>query len=217
MHLLVQRCLEKWMLVPEFVKGHILISSDIEAEVEKLKISLKPHRVVCFIEEKFLIEHAKAVVSEAYISESQTKYIILGALEFNAVSQNSLLKVFEEPPRNIEFIIITPTKSNLLPTVRSRLPILKGQTSQKHYECELNLAKLDYAAVFSFLKTNARVKKNEAKIIVEALYNRATVVDMLILSKSQLDNFDKAYRLLELNSRPQSVLALVLMGFIDAG
>jgi len=205
------------MLSLETIKGHILISSDIDAEVEKLKELLKPHRVVSFIEEKFLIEHAKAVVAEAYISESQTKYIILGALEFNAVSQNSLLKVFEEPPRNIEFIIITPTKSNLLPTVRSRLPILKGKTSQKIYECELNLAKLDYSAVFSFLKTNARVKKNEAKVIVEALYNRATVIDMLILSKAQLDNFDKAYRLLELNSRPQSVLALILMGFIDAG
>ncbi|WP_372999644.1 DNA polymerase III subunit delta' [Sulfurimonas sp.] len=204
------------MLDRESIKGHILISSDIEAEVQKLKSLLKPNRVVAFVEEKFLIEHAKAVVAEAYISESQTKYIILGALEFNAVSQNSLLKVLEEPPRNIEFIIISPTKSNLLPTVRSRLPILKGQTSHTSHECELNLAKLDYDAVFSFLKTNARIKKNEAKAIVEALYHRATVIDMLILSKNQLDNFDKAYRLLELNSRPQSVLALILMGFIDA-
>ena len=204
------------MLSPETIKSHILISSEIEAEYERLKSSLKPNRVVGFIEEKFLIEHAKAVVAEAYISESQTKYIILGALEFNAVSQNSLLKVFEEPPRNIEFIIITPTKSNILPTVRSRLPILKGTTFTTEYECELNLASLDYASLFEFLKTNARIKKNEAKILVEALYNRATVVDMLILSRAQLDNFDRAYRLLELNSRPQSVLALVLMGFIDA-
>lgn len=204
------------MLNHESIKGHILISSDIEAEVEKLKELLKPNRIVEFVEEKFLIEHAKAVVAEAYISEAQAKYIILGALEFNAVSQNSLLKVLEEPPRNIEFIIISPTKSNLLPTVRSRLPILKGITSHTSYECELNLAKLDYEAVFSFLKTNARIKKNEAKVIVEALYYRATVIDMLILSKNQLDNFDKAYRLLELNSRPQSVLALILMGFIDA-
>lgn len=204
------------MLDRESIKSHILISSDIEHEVEKLKESLKPNRVVEFVQEKFLIEHAKAVVAEAYISESQTKYIILAALEFNSVSQNSLLKVLEEPPRNIEFIIISPTKSNLLPTVRSRLPIRKGQTSHKANECELNLAKLDYNAVFSFLKTNARITKNEAKAIVEALYHRATVTDMLILSQKQLDNFDKAYRLLELNSRPQSILALILMGFIDA-
>ena len=46
-----------------------------------------------------------------------------------------------------------------------------------------------------------------------ALYKRATVVDMLILSQEQLDNFDKAYRLLDLNSKPQAVLAMILMSF----
>ena len=68
--------------------------------------------------------------------------------------------------------------------------------------------------MFSFLKTNARIKKNEAKELVEALYHRATVIDKLILSREQLDNFDKAYRLLELNSRPQSILAMILMSFV---
>ena len=202
------------MLVHESNKGHILISTEIESEFERLVQELKPHRVVGFIREKFLIEDAKAVIAEAYISESQIKYIILGAQEFNAVSQNSLLKVLEEPPANIEFIIISPTKSNLLPTVRSRLPILKGETTHEIIEVDLNLARVDYAQVFAFLKENARVKKTDAKALVEAIYYRATVLDMLILSASQLENFDKAYRLLELNSRPQSVLAMILMGFV---
>jgi DNA polymerase-3 subunit delta' len=37
---------------------------------------------------------------------------------------------------------------------------------------------------------------------------------MLILSFEQLENFDRAYRLLELNSRPQTVLAQILMSFV---
>jgi DNA polymerase-3 subunit delta' len=202
------------MLVHNSKKSHILISTEIEKEFENLELELKPNRVVGFIREKFLIEDAKAVVAEAYISESQTKYIILGAEEFNAVSQNSLLKILEEPPSNIEFIIISPTKSNLLPTVRSRLPILKGESSRETISLELNLAKIDYAQIFAFLKKHSRIKKSEAKILIEAIYHRATVTDMLILSPSQLENFDKAYRLLELNSRPQSVLALIVMSFI---
>ena len=205
------------MLAHESKKGYILISTEIESEYERLEAELKPNRVVGFIREKFLIEDAKAAIAEAYISESQTKYIIIGALEFNSVSQNSLLKVLEEPPHNIEFIIISPTKSNLLPTVRSRLPILKGKTSYELTALDINLAKIDYAHVFAFLKEHSRVKKGEAKLLVEALFHRATVIDMLILSPSQLENFDKAYRLLELNSRPQSVLALILMGFVYAG
>ncbi|MEA1893216.1 MAG: DNA polymerase III subunit delta' [Campylobacterota bacterium] len=205
------------MLAPKKIKSHILISDDIEHEFQKLKLSLRPHRVVGFIEEKFLLEHSKAVVAQAYISESQTKYIVIGTAEFSVISQNSLLKVFEEPPKNIEFIIITPTKSNLLPTVRSRLPIIKGEKLLKEYSCDLDIASLEYSSIFSFLKTNSRIKKNEAKVLVETLYHRATVVDRLILSKNQLENFTKAHKLLELNSRPQTVLALLLMGFIDAG
>lgn len=202
------------MLVHESRKSHILISTEIEVEFERLSNELKPHRVVGFIEEDFKIEHAKAVVAEAYISESQTKYIVIGSSSFTNVAQNSLLKVLEEPPTNIEFIIISPTKSNLLPTVRSRLPILKGEKIHTVQDIGLNLARIDYAEVFEFLKTNARIKKSEAKSLVEALYHRATVVDMLILSSSQLENFDKAYRLIELNSRPQSVLAMILMSFV---
>jgi len=196
------------------IKGHILISTNVEEEATRLESELKPFRAVKFIEESFKIEHAKAVLAEAYISESETKYIVLGAEEFTAVAQNSLLKLLEEPPRNIEFIIISPTKSNLLPTVRSRLPILKVNTTHEISEVNLNLARIDYTQVFAFLKENARVKKIEAKELLEALFYSATVTDMLILTPTQLENFDKAYRLLELNSRPQSVLAMVVMSFV---
>jgi len=204
------------MLIHESKKSHILISWDIESNFERLKSELYPHRVIGFIEDgEFKIEHAKAVINEAYISESQTKYIVLGAKNFNAISQNALLKVLEEPPKNIEFIIISATKSNLLPTVRSRLPILKGDVNCETVEIELNLLKIDYSQVFAFLKEHARISKGDAKLLVEALYKRATVIDKLLLSEQQLDNFDKAYRLLELNSRPQNVLAMLLMSFIS--
>ena len=197
------------------VKGHIVISDDIEGEVARLEEELAPSRVVKFIvtDESFKIEHAKAVLAESYISESQTKYIILGASDLTDVAQNSLLKLLEEPPKNIEFIIISPTKSNLLPTVRSRLPILKVSSSHQKVAIELNLARLDYKEVFAFLKEHARVKKEDAKDLVQALFFRATVTDMLVLTPLQLENFDKAYRLLTLNSRPQSVLAMILMSF----
>ena len=204
-------CSEKWM---SRLRGHIVIASDVEAEVERVEKQLKAFRVVKFVEENFKIEHAKLVVNEAYISSAEVKYIILAALEFTAVAQNSLLKLLEEPPVNIEFIIISPTKSNLLQTVRSRLPILKMSASHANIALSLNLARIDYAQVFQFLKENARVKKNEAKNLLEALFFQATVSNQLILTPLQLENFDKAYRLLDLNSRPQSVLAMILMSFV---
>ena len=70
--------------------------------------------------------------------------------------------------------------------------------------------------IFAFLKEHERLGKHEAKALLEALFHRAVVVDKLILSTYQLECFDKAYRLLEVNSRPQSVFALVLMSFMGA-
>lgn len=195
-------------------KGYILIASDIQGEFERLKEELKPNRVVGFIEDEFKVEHAKAVVAESYISESQIKYIILGANNFNAISQNALLKLLEEPLRNIEYIIISPTKSNLLPTVRSRMPIMKGEVVKEVQKVDLKLSKIDYGEVFAFLKANERVKKSEAKAVVEGLFYRATVEERLVLKESQLQNFQNAYKLLELNARPLSVLSMLVMGFV---
>jgi len=195
--------------------SHIVLATDIKLAFQGLKEKLSPARVIGFIEEDFKIENAKAVLSEAYISGSSTKYLILGAKSFNNVSQNSLLKVLEEPPKNVEFIIISPSKSALLPTIRSRLPIVKGEIEHLKVDIELNLAKVDYAEVFKFLKENSRIKKSEAQLLVEALYRRATITDKLILSLNQLENFEKAYKLLELNSRPQSVLAMLVMSFVQ--
>jgi len=204
------------MSIHESNKSHILITSDIEGSYETLKERLLPNRVVGFIEEgEFKLENAKSVIEESYISESQTKYIVLGAKSFNTISQNALLKVLEEPPRNIEFIIIAQTKSNLLATVRSRLPLIQADSMHKVITLDLNLLRVDYASVFSFLKEHNRIGKHEAKELVEALYYRATVIDKLLLSVRQLDNFDMAYRLLEVNAKPQNVLSLVLMSFVS--
>ena len=198
------------------LRSHIIIDQESEQRVASLCLELKDSRVVTFIEDDFKIEHAKAVIAEAYVSEENRKIIIIATKNFNIFSQNALLKIFEEPLRNIVFIIIVPTKSLLLPTIRSRLPILKKQEHHTVDEIDFSFIKLDNAKIFAFLKENERVSKHEAKAVLEALFHRAVVVDKLILSTYQLECFDKAYRLLEVNSRPQSVFALVLMSFMGA-
>lgn len=196
--------------------SHIIIDKESEQRVASLLAELKNSRVVTFLEDDFKVEHAKAVIAESYISEENLKTIIIATKNFNTFSQNALLKIFEEPPRNIEFIIIVPTKSLLLPTIRSRLPILKKREHHTVNEIDFSFVKLDNARIFTFLKEYERAGRHEAKTIIEALFYRATVVDKLILTAYQLECFDKAYRLLEVNSRPQSVFALILMSFMGA-
>ncbi len=196
-------------------RGQIIICDNVEERAQTLQASLLPARVVSFVKEKFLVEDAKAVIEEAYLSEESVKYLLIGAVEFNVYSQNALLKILEEPPKNIVFYILAPAKSALLPTIRSRLPVTIEKSKKSLYEIDLNLAKIDVGVVFDFMQKYKHVSKNEAKELVEALYMQA-VRQNVQMSEKQLENFDTAYRLLELNARSSSVLLLILMGFLHA-
>lgn len=196
----------------EFSSG-IVITDTIEEESITIKESLYPSRVVSFIKDDFLVDDAKEVIREAYIAEDKVKTIILAAKIFNEASQNALLKILEEPPRNIEFIIITESKAAILPTVRSRLPLVNRQGPHRVMDIELSLAKLDLQSMFTFIKEHEKTPKHEAKELIEAIYDRAMKEGMM-LNASQLESFENAYKLIHLNARLNSVLSMLLLKFI---
>ena len=193
--------------------GEIIITDDVEARAEELKEELIGSRVVLFVREKFLIEDAKSVIAEAFISEEREKYIIIAAREYNIYSQNSLLKILEEPPRNTIFILISPSKSSILPTIRSRLPVKKENTPSSIPSLEIDLKRLDLQSVFEFVSKHKNSSRNELKQLVEALYLQA-LRQGVRLKEREIENFDTAYRLTELNARGSSVLLLILMGLL---
>ncbi len=198
----------------ETLKSHILIAQNIEQSCEEYQESLKPSRVVTFMRDDFKVEDARAVIAEAYISEDKTKYIILAALSFNVVSQNALLKALEEPPRNIEFILIAPSKSIFLPTIRSRLPMIKKVSQKVVQDVSIRLRQLDLTQLFDFIKAHERLKKHEAKQLIEGLYHQGSVNESMIYNQAQLDAFELAFRLIELNARVGTVLTMLLMTFL---
>ena len=197
----------------ELTSSHIIITDQVEEEIDGIKQRLYPSRIVPFYKDDFLIDDAKEVIREAYIAEEHVKYIILAAKLFNEASQNSLLKLLEEPPRNIEFIIITESKAALLPTVRSRMPLISKKSRKEALELDLSLKKLDLSALFDFIKAHERTPKHEAKELIEALYHKA-MDEQIMLDAKQLESFETAYKLIGLNARMNSVLSMLLMKFI---
>lgn len=55
-------------------------------------------------------------------------YIITDADSMNVQAQNSLLKILEEPPSHVMFLLLSKNADELLPTVRSRAPILRVES-----------------------------------------------------------------------------------------
>lgn len=202
----------------EFINhSSILIVNDIEATVNELvsKYPLHSTRIIKNEEkEEFLTAQSVQAIKEAYIASNDTKYIFLCGSTFRKEAQNSLLKVLEEPPRNVVFIIITNSKTSLLPTIYSRLPYKYLKTSILKDESALNLNKLDLKDIYNFLKENQKISKNEAKQIVESILLKVNS-QKIKLSAKELDFFSKSIKLLELNSRPINILTTLLLSLAN--
>jgi len=195
-------------------RGGILITAEMEERAREIEESRHPLRCITFMRDDFKIEDAKEVIAEAYRSEENTKTLILGAKSFTIPAQNALLKILEEPPRNIAFILLAPNKSTFLPTVRSRLSLKQEHQKVTYETLPIRLKNLDLSGLFAFVKEHDRFKKHDAKALIEQLMHQAIHVEKLSLTAAQLEGFEKALRLIELNSRLQSVLVMVLMNFL---
>ena len=195
----------------------ILIVNDIEATLAELLPNYPIHstRIIKNEEkEEFLLVQATQAIKEAYIATSEKKYIFLCGSTFRKEAQNSLLKILEEPPKNVVFIIITNSKSSLLPTIYSRLPYKYLKKSVLKNESILDINKLDLKDIYNFLKDNQKISKQEAKDIVESILIKVNN-QRIKLSHKELDFFSKSIKLLELNSRPINVLTTLLLSMAN--
>ena len=199
----------------------IVVSQDLDFAKKSLFESIDSKLIKTYFADElerggeFKVELAKEVIREAYIAEEYPKYLILCALNYNIVVQNSLLKLLEEPPRNIIFILIVRSKTALLPTIRSRLNISHLQSEKEPYELGLDLKHLSLDDIFKFLKKHKNSSRDEVKEIIQMLL-KVVVRDKIKLSASELDMFDKTLSLSQLNSRPQNILSYLLLTIFQA-
>jgi len=193
----------------------IVIGDDFQSIKDDILSDINSKLIKVFEKDEFLLEDAKAVTKEAYIKEEQNKYIIILAKSFNTYAQNSLLKILEESPFNTIFIIVSNSKSNFLPTIRSRLPIVNLKHSKKERVLELNLLKMNLRDIFEFVKEHQRVSKNELKEIIQDIFYEAVHKYSMKFDEKELEVFENALKLAELNTRAQFLLHLILTTIID--
>lgn len=75
----------------------------------------------------FHVDAVRRVRSDAYIKPNEASrkvYCLFEAQTMSEQAQNALLKILEEPPEGILFLLTCPSASALLPTIRSRALIL---------------------------------------------------------------------------------------------
>ena len=202
----------------EIVKNSsIFIVNSIEDSLNKFLAVYPIHQTrVIKNEEKdeFQIEQANKTLKEAYIASNETKYLFLCGATFRVEAQNALLKILEEPPKNIVFILLVSSKNSLLPTIYSRLPYKNLKKVVEKDDIELNIKKLDLKDIYTFIKNNQKITKDEAINIVETILIKANK-ENIKLNQKALDIFFKSIKLLELNSKPTTVLTYLLLSILE--
>jgi DNA polymerase-3 subunit delta' len=197
-------------------RSKIVLCNDIEYAKTEVVAHLDTPLIKTFFEDEFKVEHAHAVIKEAYIAEEREKALVLAASAYNIYAQNALLKLLEEPPRNIRFIIISRSKNALLPTVRSRMQIETVTAPQVETEFGLDPSKMDLADIFAFIKTHQNSKKEEVKTLISLLLQESVVKGGISLTEKELSLFDTALELAELNARPQNLFSMLLLTIYEA-
>lgn len=102
------------------------------------------------------IDQIRELREETIIKPHQAEkrvFVIDCADTMNPYAQNALLKVLEEPPQTVMFILITESKAALLSTIISRCVILSLNTPE-------------FSVAFDYIKNNTDFK---AELIKEAL------------------------------------------------
>lgn len=112
----------------------------------------------------FSVEDARRVnelASQAPLA-SDHKVLIIAASRIYHEAQNALLKLFEEPPRGTSLYLIVPSRGALLPTLRSRVQILRAaETETEVPEVTKTFLKLPKEKRTAFIKKLATGKDEE--------------------------------------------------------
>jgi DNA polymerase-3 subunit delta' len=196
----------------------VIISQNFDEVLESLR-ELKTDEIFTIIrsqnnkeeDKEFLVEHAKETIAKAFVTSEVLNYIILIGTSFSAVVQNRLLKILEEPPKNKAFIIITQSKSTILDTIKSRMPITVIKESKVEEVFSLDIENLNLQKIYDFVQEHRRIPSNDCKEIVQKISILAMKSEKYNLNSQTLKLFSDSIKALDLGSPGSFVLNTILL------
>ncbi|MWV62027.1 DNA polymerase III subunit delta [Helicobacter saguini] len=206
-----------------YQKSHIIITNDFNGELNLLQNTkdINTLRIfgVDFNKNEFTnelkINDAHDIINEAYITTSTKKIIAIFAYSYNIISQNALLKVLEEPPKNVSFILYINGRNKLIPTIFSRLAHFDRRNLESIEAFPLDITKLSIPVVYNYIRdieVQNLNSENGHKILTSLLH--AIASKNINLNRRDLERFDKAIKSLKAKQSVHLVLLPILLSLI---
>lgn len=195
--------------------NRIVVSSDIKQALEIVVGEIGSNPRVVFEADEFLIDNSRALIDEAYIASEKEKYLIAVANRYRDEAQNALLKVFEEPPRNIKIVLIAPRKSIFLPTIRSRATIKYIKSVKPKIEAVFDFNNLTLDAIYNYIKNYHYQSKEDSRFLVEQALEYYSKTIKKFPNKQILDAIQRTYWLIGTNSPSHLVILPLLLLLLE--
>ena len=117
--------------------------------------------------DSFKIDDARAIKSLQTEKTEKAAVFILSFILMNREAQNALLKALEEPTPNTYFILVFPNVKKLLPTLQSRLSLIRLNTEGSVDDTERKIVLKDFIAMtlqerFNLIKESTDKKSEES-------------------------------------------------------
>ena len=144
---------------------------------------------------EIVVDQIRAMAADAYVLQNEAArkvYIIEEADKMNPEAQNAALKILEEPPAGVVFLLCAENAGSLLPTVRSRCVTMsanaerpeENETARKLAGEFLRLAAAgNEAELCRWCMKNDRLDKSDATAFFESV--ETLVAERLCTRKTQ--------------------------------
>ncbi len=170
---------------------------------------------------KLTVEDAEKIREESILNpvEGDKKVFLLGDFaEANIQTQNKLLKLLEEPPRGVIFLLGATTAFPVLPTVLSRtkkLEILPFNIDEIA-ECLKRIYRTKYDDdTYALCAATANGNLGEAQNVLEGGYYRELSLNAFALAKSTPSRLPVLVKNLGETKRPKELLNLLRLIYRD--
>lgn len=141
------------------------ILADIDVLISTFSKQVSKIEKLTYEFDKFLIKDAQRIFSKHIhkVGNDEMQIIIIACNFTNRETQNSMLKLLEEPPQGTYFFLLVPNKKIFLPTILSRAQIFEYQKKVEISKEITDLIVASYVKRFEFVKKIIDEVKDEKK------------------------------------------------------
>ncbi len=201
--------------ISTFKKSCIIITNDFQKEINYLKNTHDREFLKIFEEEELKINHVHEIIQEAHIATHKDTIVAIFAYSYNKFAQNALLKILEEPPPHIIFMLHIDTRNKLMPTILSRLVVFNKKNKKNLEDFELDITRLNIPVIYNYIKKLEKENTTHEKgRIILAQILQCIAQNNIFLNEEKLERFDLAIKALHSKQSVHFAILPILLSLV---